>query len=457
MGERLGTEPKLLRRYGVSREPFREAIQILERQGIVSSTRGGGGGVIIQAPAISAVSNVIRTYFEFSDVSFGEVMEAHTVLQRFALELAVERMTPAHANDIYRVIERPRPKFRSRDQEGLAVSEIHAAINRVAGNPSLAMLIFTLTRTIADFGHQEKYPRDLWQSMIAKTWANVEHSARCVIKGDSAGAIRKLEAERKLVEDTVFGLARQNERIWNTSSYVSGGLGSATLAHPGRDKAATMLAYRLAAYIRRKGLEPGTTLGTEPQLMKRFKTSRAIFRAALRMLEFFGVVTVKRGAEGGLTVTEPNSEPTVHTAVLYLRYFQPEPAGLQALRDRIQTEITHLASTRVSYTELRDLLADLKQLQDTPPDQFRDVALQVHGALVNLAGNAALSLVTEIVLSTLVSPNLPPISRNRLRGIRKDIGSASGHLTLALGSKESAALVPALHGVFHALNPAYAE
>lgn len=457
VGDKLGIETDLLRRYSVSREPFREAIQILERQGIVTTGRGPHGGLIIQAPAIEAVSNVIRTYFEFSNVSFAEVMEAQELLQIYAVELAAERITPAHANDIRRVLDRPRPTFRSRDQEGRGVMEIYDAVTRVAGNPSLSMLIFTLSRTVADFGHQEKYPKQLWKSMIDQTWATVERIARCTMRGDSAGALRAVRAENALVERTVRGLSRYNERIWNTRSYVSGSLESATLAHPGRDKAATILAYRIAAHIRRNQLEPGTTLGTEPQLMKLFGVSRAMFRSALRMLEFFGVVTVKRGIEGGLTVSEPNPEPTVQTAVLYLRYFRPPADDLVELHERMQRDIARAASTRISHLDIIGLLNQLKLLTETTAEQFREASIHVHRNLVASMQNAATSLIMDIVLNTRISLLSAAISAAKIKRARLELSAASRHLTLALESKDSASLVPAIHSVFEALNLAYED
>src|SRR5829696_8220833 len=72
VGERLGRESDLLLELGVSREPFREAVRILERQGIVSMERGALGGLRIQAPAIEGVSNMLRSYVEFADIGFYE-------------------------------------------------------------------------------------------------------------------------------------------------------------------------------------------------------------------------------------------------------------------------------------------------------------------------------------------------------------------------------------------------
>src|SRR5260370_35764374 len=146
VGEKLGAEPSLLQRYKVSLEPLREAIRILEWQGIVRVERGQYGGLVIAAPAVTAVANVMRTYLELADISYDEVREAHVELQQFGIRAAVERMTPSHANGIRRLIRQPRRGFRSRDQEGLAVSRILEAVGGVAANPTVATLASSLPR-----------------------------------------------------------------------------------------------------------------------------------------------------------------------------------------------------------------------------------------------------------------------------------------------------------------------
>src|SRR5690606_14102783 len=58
----LGTEKELATRHGVSRWTMREAISIAELDGLITVKRGRGGGILVAAPALDAVSSAARPY-----------------------------------------------------------------------------------------------------------------------------------------------------------------------------------------------------------------------------------------------------------------------------------------------------------------------------------------------------------------------------------------------------------
>jgi DNA-binding FadR family transcriptional regulator len=451
VGEKLGTEPELLKRFRVSREPFREAIRILERQGIVRSERGWNGGLVVQAPALTAVSKIIKTYFEFADISFSEVTEAHAIAMHYGIDQATTRMTPAHANDLRRLLGKPRGRFRSRDQEGRAVSEIYEAIVKVADDPSLSMLVFTLSRISADFGHQEHYPKKLWNAMITQTWQNARRLAECAMRGDAKGAKCANDDQNELVGRVVKDLERQNHRIWNMRSFLRGSYSSATLNHELGEKAAARLSYRITAQIRRTELPPGTILGTESALMKKFGVSRAMFREAVRMLEFFGVVTIKRGIGGGLTITEPNSSSTVLTAVLYLRYFRPDGVRLRTLLHRFERDALTLAATRASHTDVETLVGMLADASITKPGGLAVHVSQIRRSIVKLCENRALELIIEIIDSVQAADHVSAPSAHAERLARSRILTARRDIQLASSAKSSSPLEAALVQLLNAL------
>jgi GntR family transcriptional regulator, transcriptional repressor for pyruvate dehydrogenase complex len=71
-------------------------------------------------------------------------------------------------------------------------------------------------------------------------------------------------------------------------------------------KASGFVADELRAHIVGNHLDPGTRLPSEAQLIEQFGLSRATIREALRLLEAEGLIVVKRGPRGGLTVSRPN-------------------------------------------------------------------------------------------------------------------------------------------------------
>ena len=49
-GDSLGHEPELVERFGVSRPSLREALRILEAEGLITVVRGVLGGVVVHEP-----------------------------------------------------------------------------------------------------------------------------------------------------------------------------------------------------------------------------------------------------------------------------------------------------------------------------------------------------------------------------------------------------------------------
>ena len=450
VGKRLGVEPVLLKRFGVSREPFREAVRILEWQGIVRAERGARGGLIIQAPTLDCVAGIIKTYLELANVSYDEVRETHTLLLMYGLEMAILRMTPSRANGIRKLLRARGANFRSHDEEGLAISTIYNAIIDTANNPGLTMLEFMFSRLTADFGHQERYSARDWSKMISKVWSIAQRLGNRAADRDLKGAVKALQEERQFVDNTIKRLESYNHRVWNTRTFLGGDYHSAIRGRGRANKAGTRLLYRMTATMRRSQMLPGMVLGTEGELLQKFDVSRAVFREALRSLEFFGVATVKRGGGGGVAVSLPNPTATVDTAVLYLKYLRPDDVELRAFQQRLESDALRLAAGRASHSELIALLEVARlAIRSTGPEAVRLLS-QASRQLIGLAENQALEFV--VMLLSAATAERRANSMDRLSAHCKQvIKRACFAVESAAAGRSSDPLGLALHGLYAAL------
>lgn len=325
VGARLGTEADLLAQLGVSREPFREGVRLLELQGIVRMTRGPRGGLFVTAPALEVISGLVRSYLELSDITFGEVIDARKVIEKHAVTLAVERLAPAGTRELQLAIEAARAAKFDRARRSGAYFDVLRTVERVAANPCLAIFDEALHRITIDFGLHERLPRDLWSEYSERGLRSLEDVVQAVLDGDAAAGQRAIDALLSRMDDYVHRAEGADAGLWTTRSFITGAYLSAGKLLSGSEKAGCRLAYRITAQVRRQALEVGCTIGPEPELIARFGVSRAVFREAVRMLEFFGVVEVRRGKEGGLTVAEMHPEGTIGSALLYLHYAGIDP------------------------------------------------------------------------------------------------------------------------------------
>jgi len=99
-GDRLPAERELADAFGVSRTVVREAIKVLEAQGVLETVTGSG--VYVRPPDSSVVSRSLQTYIQLldqDDIAL-RLAEIRRVLEVEIAALAAERATPEQRNQL---------------------------------------------------------------------------------------------------------------------------------------------------------------------------------------------------------------------------------------------------------------------------------------------------------------------------------------------------------------------
>src|SRR4051794_2304100 len=87
-GDSLPSEAVMLEHYGVSRESLREALRLLEVQGLISIRRGPGGGPIVGTVDPANLGRVSTLFFYMSGATYDELFEAWVIGDSVMAELA---------------------------------------------------------------------------------------------------------------------------------------------------------------------------------------------------------------------------------------------------------------------------------------------------------------------------------------------------------------------------------
>ena len=74
------------------------------------------------------------------------------------------------------------------------------------------------------------------------------------------------------------------------------------------DRISSVIVDQIKEAVFQKKLKAGDKLPSERQLIDQFKTSRVTIREALRTLEQFGILEIRRGMEGGAFIRDPNTK-----------------------------------------------------------------------------------------------------------------------------------------------------
>lgn len=168
-------------------------------------------------------------------------------------------------------------------------------------------------------------------------------------------------------------------------------------------KAAELIAERLRRRIIQKQIPAGESLPNEVVLMAEFRVSRPTLREAMRILESESLISVRRGERTGARVRSPDARVAARYAGLVLQYRGAPAADVFDTRLLIEPHCAALAAannTPESIQLLRNALPqsrDQGQLDQTGVESLIVDAMRFHSVIVQIAGNQALTLMSEMI------------------------------------------------------------
>jgi GntR family transcriptional repressor for pyruvate dehydrogenase complex len=141
IGARLPSERDLCERFGVSRVTVREALRILEVNGLIEIRLGAHGGAYVTAPTTGRVGEGITDLLSMSGLSAAEVTEARAVVELGVIPLVVARATDDELAGLLALCDEA---ARARDADTYTVTmsfDFHLQVAASAHNPAIVMLM----------------------------------------------------------------------------------------------------------------------------------------------------------------------------------------------------------------------------------------------------------------------------------------------------------------------------
>lgn len=146
-GSKLPHESELLVEYEVSRSSLREALRLLEVQGLIRIRTGPGSGTEVGQIDPAHLSRTLGLYLIMARISLGELLDAWLTVEPMLARLA------AHSADRERLEHLMKP-FAS--QSSLSDTDIesglafHDAVAELAGNPVLTLILAAVGYLVAE-------------------------------------------------------------------------------------------------------------------------------------------------------------------------------------------------------------------------------------------------------------------------------------------------------------------
>lgn len=224
-GERLPQEPDLISAFGVSKGTIREALKILETQGLIQMRTGPGGGAFITDIPAARARALVANYFFFKELSISDIYEMRQALEpELAAELATHLGDQALAalDDAMVEYDHPPATIEEEQRQRIAELEFHERLAEFSTNPLLGFtcgFLAALLKDLAVCRRIYRYPNPQlrergfsYQTQLLEAMrARDPETARSIMKAHMRTARRMMIAQEAIVNRDFLQLAPERE------------------------------------------------------------------------------------------------------------------------------------------------------------------------------------------------------------------------------------------------------
>ncbi|MBL7502543.1 FadR family transcriptional regulator [Frankia sp. CNm7] len=203
-GETLGREPELVERFGVSRPSLREALRILEAEGLISVVRGLHGRVIVHEPNERMTARTAALVLHSRNVSLADVFEARALLEPLAARaIAGMRNRRPVIAELRALIDAEEAAIQDPEVFGDANAQFHERLVALAGNQTLSIVA------------------EMLNEVVARAVTAVSTEADDVV-GSLTTRRRGIRSQRRLLDLLETGVPAAAEEHWRSHMTVVG-------------------------------------------------------------------------------------------------------------------------------------------------------------------------------------------------------------------------------------------
>jgi len=210
-GDKLPPEQSLLDSFSVSRQTLREALRVLEMQGLLQIRAGAKGGVFVAEVDMNVTKNSLVNFLCYKDLSISHLSDVRQILEPHFAAAAAKNMTDAEIEELGNLLEKAKEHLASGDTVALRKNEIqfHWHLAQASKNPLLILLQDFIENLLEDakrilqpdeaFSHRVMAMHE--KIFIAIKNRNAEEAAKYIIE------------DVVMVEESLQELAQEHETI----------------------------------------------------------------------------------------------------------------------------------------------------------------------------------------------------------------------------------------------------
>lgn len=187
-GDRLPPEDGLMEEFDLARTTLREALRILESEGIIAVHRGRRGGPRVTSPPIDRLARGLALHLQLDGTTIGDLDDARQLIEpqlaaamaRSHTEADLERLEDAIADAVQAA------RTGDRDSFGRTAAAVHEVIFERGGNATLAVLARMLHEVVEAYYRLAVGSAD--EELMEKAIRSYRKLRRYIEAGDADGA-----------------------------------------------------------------------------------------------------------------------------------------------------------------------------------------------------------------------------------------------------------------------------
>jgi GntR family transcriptional regulator, transcriptional repressor for pyruvate dehydrogenase complex len=193
-GDTLPLEAVMMAQYDVSRPTLREAIRILEAEGLVSISRGLRGAQV-HPPKVEMVARTLGVLLQARGIKLHDVYRARALIEPSAARVVAERKDPGDVAKLRARMAAERESLEDDSRFSLASNEFRRTLVDIAGVQTLGLIVDMLNEMLE-------------RHLLALYLSSTSHADRTVSRRKS------VKAQEKLIDLIERGDADEADRFW---------------------------------------------------------------------------------------------------------------------------------------------------------------------------------------------------------------------------------------------------
>jgi len=171
------------------------------------------------------------------------------------------------------------------------------------------------------------------------------------------------------------------------------------------DRISQVIVDQIKEAVFQKKLNPGDKLPSERQLIDQFKTSRVTIREALRTLEQFGILEIRRGMEGGAFIRDPNTKFINNFLQDMFSMGKIKISNFTEARMAIEPFSVKLATERITEDSLKKVKQNIQEaaecLNKGNKNDARLLDLEFHRLIANASQNPVIFFMIDSIMDIM--------------------------------------------------------